>query len=243
MPRLIPHRPWNTTTLTWTAVDDRVRGGSSQSYLDAIPPTNTTQNSTNAVRFYGTLDTSTLGGAGFASRSTKALSNSSNSGPTLRPTANDDADTGAADDKIWDLSDYTALRLTILKADSRIYTLTLKDNPPAAKRADGRERAAVSWEVDFYVLSQKSPTSSSPPTFSGTDSLSPISARKSGEAWSVTLPFSAFRATYRGKDMPDAKPLRTSEIRRFGLMMRSFFEREGQAGEFEIVLGRLEAVR
>ena len=45
---------------SWTTTDDRLRGGASQSYLDALP--------NNCARFYGHLDTSTLDGAGFASQ-------------------------------------------------------------------------------------------------------------------------------------------------------------------------------
>ncbi|KAF2018911.1 NADH:ubiquinone oxidoreductase complex I intermediate-associated protein 30 [Aaosphaeria arxii CBS 175.79] len=45
----------------WTASDDRVRGGKSQSYLDTTSST---------ARFYGNLDIKTLGGAGFASQRT-----------------------------------------------------------------------------------------------------------------------------------------------------------------------------
>lgn len=54
-------RPWSPTD--WVATDDRVRGGSSQSYFECAPfePT---------ARFYGTLDIETLGGAGFASQRT-----------------------------------------------------------------------------------------------------------------------------------------------------------------------------
>lgn len=59
------YRRWSP--LEWTASDDRVRGGSSQSYLDASPLSPT------AV-FYGNLDTKTLGGAGFASQRTTAES-------------------------------------------------------------------------------------------------------------------------------------------------------------------------
>jgi len=55
------HRPWSP--LDWTASDDRVRGGSSQSYFDCSPF------QTTAV-FRGNLDISTLGGAGFASQRT-----------------------------------------------------------------------------------------------------------------------------------------------------------------------------
>ncbi|KAF2771730.1 NADH:ubiquinone oxidoreductase complex I intermediate-associated protein 30, partial [Teratosphaeria nubilosa] len=46
----------------WTASDDRVRGGKSQSYLDVSDP--------KIGRFHGTLDIKTLGGAGFASQRT-----------------------------------------------------------------------------------------------------------------------------------------------------------------------------
>nr|POE49362.1 uncharacterized protein c9e9.15 [Quercus suber] len=46
----------------WTASDDRVRGGKSQSYLDT--------SNDKIGRFHGTLDIKTLGGAGFASQRT-----------------------------------------------------------------------------------------------------------------------------------------------------------------------------
>jgi len=59
------HRNWSP--LEWTSSDDRVRGGSSQSYIDASPL------SPIAV-FYGNLDTKTLGGAGFASQRTTTSS-------------------------------------------------------------------------------------------------------------------------------------------------------------------------
>lgn len=45
----------------WTASDDRVRGGKSQSYFEKTG---------SAGRFYGDLDIKTLGGAGFASQRT-----------------------------------------------------------------------------------------------------------------------------------------------------------------------------
>ncbi|KAF2739948.1 NADH:ubiquinone oxidoreductase complex I intermediate-associated protein 30 [Polyplosphaeria fusca] len=50
---------WNASD--WTASDDRVRGGKSQSYLEI---------SDSSSRFHGTLDIKTLGGAGFASQRT-----------------------------------------------------------------------------------------------------------------------------------------------------------------------------
>ncbi|KAJ9668595.1 hypothetical protein H2201_001237 [Coniosporium apollinis] len=54
-------KAWNPAD--WTSSDDRVRGGSSQSYL-------TCTGSSPTARFHGTLDIKTLGGAGFASQRT-----------------------------------------------------------------------------------------------------------------------------------------------------------------------------
>ncbi|RDW90745.1 CIA30 family protein [Aspergillus mulundensis] len=112
-----PH-PWSPND--WTSQDDRVRGGASTSYLTASP------DSTSAS-FTGTLDISTLGGAGFASQRTTV-------------------------EKSWDLSAYDGLELDIdaTNSDGKKYTLILKDAkgilPP---RDDGRERSGLSWEVDF----------------------------------------------------------------------------------------------
>lgn len=64
MATLITRRPWKASD--WTASDDRVRGGKSQSYLDI---------SGSTARFYGHLDIETLGGAGFASQRTVAEDN------------------------------------------------------------------------------------------------------------------------------------------------------------------------
>lgn len=52
--------PWSPDS--WVAVDDRVRGGKSQSYLDC--------SSGSKALFHGDLDIKTLGGAGFASQRT-----------------------------------------------------------------------------------------------------------------------------------------------------------------------------
>ena len=169
--------PWITPNTTWTTIDDRVRGGSSHSYLSPIP------NSTS-IRFYGTLDTSTLGGAGFASQST----------------------TG---DKTWDLSKYNGLEVEVAKWDSKRYTITVKDEVPDGKREDGREKAVVSWEYDFKLDRKK-------PAVRNEESKEK-DPKKTETVW---IPWENFKATYRGKDVDDPKPLNTSEIRRFGLLMR-----------------------
>ncbi|CAM1506493.1 Fc.00g061340.m01.CDS01 [Cosmosporella sp. VM-42] len=53
-------QPWDSSL--WISSDDRVRGGSSTSYLNALSP--------ERASFNGHLDTQTLGGAGFASQRT-----------------------------------------------------------------------------------------------------------------------------------------------------------------------------
>ncbi|KNC96747.1 uncharacterized protein SPPG_07955 [Spizellomyces punctatus DAOM BR117] len=53
--------PWNVSE--WEAIDDRVRGGTSESTLELV------QN--NTVLFKGYVDTEILGGAGFASQRTR----------------------------------------------------------------------------------------------------------------------------------------------------------------------------
>ncbi|MCJ1438831.1 hypothetical protein MMC27_008221 [Xylographa pallens] len=180
--------PWITPSVNWTTVDDRVRGGSSQSYLTLVP------NSTH-VCFSGTLDTKTLGGAGFASQTT----------------------TG---DKVWDLSAYDGIQIDVIKGQEKIYTLIVKDEVPQSKRSDGREISSVNWEYDFKIAE---------------------SGVGSGQTVKVWVPWSGFKATYRGREKKDAKPLKKAEIRRFSLMMRSFFEK--QEGYFELVLASISAAR
>ncbi len=114
-----PHaRPWLPPP--WTTTDDRVRGGASQSYLSSLP--------NDCARFYGHLDTSTLGGAGFASQ--------------FNPT-------DAAADGSWDLSAYDGIEIVVIKGGGKVYTLILKDEFPLEKRDDGRGKAGVNWEVEF----------------------------------------------------------------------------------------------
>ncbi|KAK3109841.1 hypothetical protein LTR53_016475 [Teratosphaeriaceae sp. CCFEE 6253] len=106
--------PWDASK--WTASDDRVRGGQSTSHLEV--------STAGTARFYGHLDTTTLGGAGFASQRT----------------------TGT-----WDLSDYVAVRLHVKKGDKKRYTLILKDKLLPANPDNGREQATISWEADFEL--------------------------------------------------------------------------------------------
>ena len=108
---------------SFRAVDDRVRGGSSQSHL-------TVSASGHTASFNGILDTTTLGGAGFASQVTL-------DGPT------------------WDLSAYEGLELIVGKELGKMgsgerYVLVVKDTLEG-DRGDGREKSGVSWEYIFHA--------------------------------------------------------------------------------------------
>jgi hypothetical protein len=153
-----PCRPWDASL--WTASDDRVRGGSSISYLTVTNP--------ESACFHGHLDTTTLGGAGFASQRT----------------------VGELD---LDVSAYQGLRLSLgAGASGHKFTLTLKDAIPQ-DRGDGRDQAGVSWETDFEAPA---------------------------EGGCVDVPWDKFRATYRGRDQEDPKPLDLKAIKRVSFMMR-----------------------
>ncbi|KAK5132921.1 hypothetical protein LTR08_008367 [Meristemomyces frigidus] len=167
----------------WTASDDRVRGGQSQSYLDCSDK--------KFGRFHGNLDIKTLGGAGFASQRT------------------------TAEDQSWDLSEYVGIKLNIEKADKKRYTLILKDELLPANPENGREQASISYEADFE-----------------------LSLGKSHDRF-VFVPWKSLNPTYRGKLKKDAKPLKTQNIKRISIMMRSFFGT--QEGEFSLSIRSITA--
>ncbi|PSR76446.1 complex I intermediate-associated protein 30-domain-containing protein [Coniella lustricola] len=122
-------RPWNTTQ--FTASDDRVRGGKSQSYLTELDTED--PGVTPPVKFHGTLDITALGGAGFASQRTV------DDFPSL------------------DLSHYESIVLGVRHSDGNKYTVTIKDEV-LPKRPDGREQSTISWEYDFTPRASMSST-------------------------------------------------------------------------------------
>jgi hypothetical protein len=75
--------------------------------------------------------------------------------------------------------------------------LTLKDDIPG-RRDDGREMSGITWEA----LVETSGCSAE------------------GGSEDVFLPWKAFKATYRGRDKDDAKPLNLKSIKRVSFMMR-----------------------
>ncbi|EIM92479.1 CIA30-domain-containing protein [Stereum hirsutum FP-91666 SS1] len=178
------NQPW--VVQEWTASDDRVRGGKSQSYLSAGGLART------AV-FHGNLDITALGGAGFASQRT------------------------ATNTEIWNLAEFDGLLLDVENADDLRYTLTLKDTLLPPDPDTGREQSTISYEYDFSVDGQ-------------------IDSSKR-----LYIPWSAFRATYRGRDMPDAPSVNLKSIRRFSFMVRSFFG--DQQGNFSLSIRSLSVTK
>lgn len=182
---------WNASE--WTASDDSVRGGSSYSSLEVIEI-----GSQQQARFSGNLDTTTLGGAGFASQRTTTF------------------------DKTWDLSAYDGLSIAIAKGDGRQYTFNLKTVLPE-RRPDGRDNSTLEYAWNF-----KAPDSSTSP---GTEQAG---ATKLWARWAE------FEPSYRGRKPTDAPPLDTTSLRRFSIMIRSFFNE--QHGPFDLTIDSIEAI-
>ncbi|CAO1622995.1 unnamed protein product [Sympodiomycopsis kandeliae] len=193
------HHPtfaWNLSD--FTDVDDRVRGGSSQSHVAL--------SSQGELKFYGDLDTTTLGGAGFASQRNTAS-------PPFPITLNS--------------QDYSGLSIHARplpqaaggsvpgggKGPVTVYNLNLYTSMPQ-RRADGRMESSVVYEADFNITK---PTSQQ----QGPDSLAVFD-----------LPFSSFQPTYRGRPADNASPLDPSQIKLWSLMARSNFSQ--QSGPFDL---------
>ena len=92
--------------------------------LDAIGHLVTASDPHSAV-FYGDLDITALGGAGFASQRT-------------------------ADQLSWDLAEYQGLIIRVKAGDNKKYTINIKDYT-LPKRPDGRDSSTISWEYDFQT--------------------------------------------------------------------------------------------
>ncbi|KAF1989396.1 CIA30-domain-containing protein [Aulographum hederae CBS 113979] len=122
-------------------------------------------------------------------------------------------------EKTWDLSEYDGIEIRVSKADSKRYTFNIKDELLSKNPANGREQATISYEYDFQVSSEH--------------------ARANGT--SIFIPWSALKATYRGKEKKDAADVDTKHIKRFSLMMRSFFG--DQEGDFSLSISSISAVK
>ena len=100
------------------------------------------------------------------------------------------------------------------------YTFIVKDTLPSSDAANGRDQASISWEVDFELPPQDKPDETHDKT--------------------IFIPWDSFNPTYRGKLQKDVDPLDTESIKRFSIMMRSFFG--AQEGDFSLTIESIKAV-
>ena len=96
-----------------------------------------------------------------------------------------------------------------------MYTLILKDGEMPGKRDDGREKAGISWEVEFRAGQRKEVKKEEGDGSETNKKGKNVSTR-------VWVPWEDFKATYRGKEKEDAGELKTGEVRRVGIMMRRY---------------------
>ncbi|KAJ1917781.1 hypothetical protein IWQ60_007683 [Tieghemiomyces parasiticus] len=182
----------------FTAVDDRVRGGSSESFLVPV-------DGGRSVTFQGTLDTKTLGGAGFASQRTEVIDDQ---GKPLNLT-------GAA-----------SLRLTVKVPDAidqpplaagnagpgsdqgvepeggKYYAINLHDDPAAAQ-PEGRRNSSVEFKYVFQVPSHSEDIKGN--GYSGaTRSHRPVSS--AGALLVIDAPLHDFKPYYRGRPLGQPTP-------------------------------------
>ena len=112
-----------------------MRGGTSQSYLEP--------GAGNSASFYGMLDITSLGGAGFASQFSPEDGNKGG----CRESEGDEHGESPG----WDLTAFAGIEIAVLDSDHKVYTFILKDGSPPAKREDGRAPAGISWEAEFQT--------------------------------------------------------------------------------------------
>jgi Complex I intermediate-associated protein 30 (CIA30) len=84
-----------------------------------------------------------------------------------------------------------------------VYTFILKDELPGKDAESGREKATVSWEVDFRVAD------------GGKEE-----EEGTGKGRVLFMPWKDFKPTYRGKEKNGIRGLDLKKIRRMSLMMR-----------------------
>ncbi|EOA81999.1 uncharacterized protein SETTUDRAFT_34756 [Exserohilum turcica Et28A] len=115
------------------------------------------------------------------------------------------------ENRSWDLSAYDGIFLDLGSHDGKKYTITLKDTL-LPPLPDGREQSSLNFEFDF----------------------------ESKDDMGVFVPWGAMKPTYRGREQNDTKPLNTQSVKRFSIMIRSFFAE--QQGDFDLVINSIKAV-
>ncbi|KAK6514779.1 hypothetical protein TWF506_007141 [Arthrobotrys conoides] len=204
-------RKWESES--WTASDDRVRGGRSQSYLKISEDKST-------ATFHGDLDITALGGAGFASQRTT----DSAGGP-------------------WDLSKADGVAIGLGDIDDRIYTLVLKDTILPKRpdgREQSTLSYEFSFSVVNATDDKSGGTNFRGPSLLADLSEKPhalslpYEANKAEETEALSsvviwVPWNALHPYYRGKRKPEdgpLDPLNKSNIKRISIMCRSMFGKQ-----------------
>jgi len=125
------------------------------------------------------------------------------------------------DDVCWDLSGYDGIQLRIdtTKADDKRYTFILKDELLPKNPLNGREQSTISWEYDFSII---------------------VKDHDSSHDLLLFIPWDSLKPTYRGKERKDAPSLDRKKIKRFSIMMRSFFG--NQEGPFSLSIRSIKAI-
>ncbi|KAK6359145.1 hypothetical protein TWF696_000312 [Orbilia brochopaga] len=206
----------------WTASDDRVRGGKSQSYLHILKDG-------KSANFCGNLDIQALGGAGFASQRTTSAAG----GP-------------------WDLSKTSGLCIGIEDADERIYTLVVKDVVPPKRpdgRDESTISYEFSFAIKNQLDGPEEPGAIAPfPSNDiGETPSALVNIHREGASENeasvpivIFVPWANFKPYYRGKKKPDAGPLNTAEVQRLSIMCRSMFG--SQSGDFSMTVKFISAI-
>ena len=85
------------------------------------------------------------------------------------------------------------------------------------KRDGEREKAGISWEVEFRAGQKKEAEKEEGVGSDTSKRGEPVSSM-------VWVPWKDFTATYRGKEQKDAGKLKTGEVRKVGIMMRRYVD-------------------
>lgn len=121
---------------------------------------------------------------------------------------NSGGEAGEEGRRYWDLSGYDGVELVVRGGKGKVWTFIVRDEVGQGKRGDGRERAGVSWEHEFEVLS------------GAEEEAGGKGDGKDGQVRGVWIPWTKFKATYRGREIDDAGELKTGKVRRVAIMMR-----------------------
>ncbi|GME23053.1 Cia30 family protein [Neofusicoccum parvum] len=119
----------------------------------------------------------------------------------------------------WNVDGYDGIQLEITKSDAKRYTFNIKNELLPPDPESGREQSTISYEYDFVA---PSPNATS-------------------ETSTVFIPWKGFKATYRGREDTNAPPIDLTDIKRFSIMMRSFFG--SQEGDFSLSIKSISAIR